>query len=142
MYLCFMTNNKEDTTNYLETILFLVFFFVFASAFSDKSDYQASITFPNSLQYELESIGQPNQLSAVTVDGVQIPSALKTCIDTFYDSRLYYFNEHFRISAWNSKISQNIKSSRNARLEIDTQPFWRFYFYFTSADREDFPFLS
>jgi hypothetical protein len=137
-----MTSNNEDTTNYLETILFIVFFFVFASAFSDKSDYQDSNTFPYSLQYELESFGQPNQLSAVTVDGVQIPPALKTCIDAFYYSGLNYFNEHFRISAWNSKISQNIKSSRNAGLEIDTPPFWRFYFYFTSADREDFPILS
>ena len=142
MYLCFMTSNNEDTTNYLETILFIVFFFVFASAFSDKSDYQDSNTFPYSLQYELEFIGQPNQLSAVTVNGVQIPPALKTYIDAFYYSGLNYFNEHFRISAWNSKISQNIRSSRNARLEIDTQPFWRFYFYFTSADREDFPVLS
>jgi hypothetical protein len=137
-----MISNKEDTTSYLETILFIVFFFIFTSAYSDKPNYQTSNTFPYSLQYALESIGRPDRLSAIIVDGIQIPSFLKSCIDTFYDSFLYFFNEHYRISAWNCKISQNIKLSQSTRLEIDIQPVWRFYFHFTSTGSEDIPVLN
>jgi hypothetical protein len=137
-----MTSNKEDIANYPETIFFIVFFFLLASVFSDKSDFQTSYTLPYSLQNELETGYHSDPPGAVIVDGSQIPPVLKSCVDILYGSNLNFYNQYYRISGDNRKISQSIKIFQKTRLEIEPLPVWRFYFHTASTDTEDLPVLS
>jgi hypothetical protein len=137
-----MKSNKDEISNILQSILFIVIFFIFASAFSDKSDFQTSFALPASFQYELEWVGHSSQQSALIVDCIQMSAVLKSYIGVTSDSDFYCCSEHYRILACNNKISQNIKLTRRIKLEINTQPVWVFYFHSKSADSEDFPVLS
>jgi hypothetical protein len=137
-----MICNEEHKNNNLDAILFIVCFSFFAFSFSAKSDCQSSCKLPYSLQYESVIEYHSDNINAVIADCIHLPSLTESCIEVLHDSNLNFCSEHFKISGYNRKISQSIKSFQKTRLEIEPVPVWRFYFHLSSFDREDPQFLS
>ena len=133
-----MIKQKEDTSNYSATILFIVLFCFFAIASSNQTDSQTS----NSLQYEFISGFNSSQVSAVIVVAIKLPSAQNSCLDILFNANLNLFNYQNKILLDNRQISQRFTLLQNTLLVIKPILLERFYFFSTPADSKDFPVLS
>ena len=133
-----MLNHKEDTINYLGTILFIVLCFFFISDLSDKSANQAYDSSQSALVSDLHS----NPAKAVIVKTIPLPSLQKSCLSLLFNANFNFHNENFKVFADDRKISQSILLLHKTQLKIKPLSVCRFYYTMLSADSEELPFLS
>ncbi len=133
-----MINKNEDISHYLGTTFFIVLFFFFISAFSDNSANQIS----NSRQYELCSVSHVDQIKAVNVNSIQLPSLQKSCLFLLRNTNFNLFNECHKIFADNCRIAQSIILLQKIQLSIKPIPICRFNFHLYSTDTDEPPILS
>jgi hypothetical protein len=137
-----MINQREDTNNYPGTVLLTVLFLLFIIVLSHKSDNQTSNSLQGPSNYESESACNSNNLKAVPVSAIQLPSLEKSCLYRLCNTYFSIFNAHHRILEDNREIARDFIIHQKIRLSIKPKPPYRFYSRKISADTEDLPVLS
>ena len=132
-----MIKPKEDMPNYLGTILFIVLFFLFVSAFSNKSVNQTS----GACRYELQSEFHANSAKAIVADAIQLPSVQKICLSLLCSANFDLFSEIHK-TAYTNKITQRFILLQQTRLLIKPLLLFRFCFCIIPPDTEELPVLS
>jgi len=133
-----MLNHKEDTIDYLGTILFIVLCIFFISELSEKS---ANQTYGSS-QYALVSELHSSPAKAVIVKTIQLPSLQKSCLSLLFNATFNFHNENFKVFADDRRITQSILLLHKTQLKIKPLSVCRFYYPLLSANSEELPFLS
>jgi hypothetical protein len=133
-----MIQGKEDRANYLGITVFIVFFFLFISAFSDQSINRTKATSRCELITELHL----DPVNAIPINIVQLPSFQKSWVSFLDKLNIRLFNEDFKISSFNNKIS--IKNILLQKTQLSIKPIFicRFYYHLSSTDTEELPVLS
>ena len=133
-----MIQGKEDRTNYFGITVFIVFFFLFISVFSDRSVNQIK----DISRYELVSEIHVNPIQAINVRDIQL-SFSQNCQASFVDKlNIRLFNEDSKISSYNKKIAQKNIFLRKTQLSIKPIFICRFYYHLSSTDTEELSVLS
>ena len=132
-----MINQKEDTANFFGTILFIVLFFLFVSAFSNKSSNQTS----GACRYELQSEFHVNSAKAIVADVIQLPSVQKICLSLLCSANFDLFSNIHK-TAYTNKITHRFILLQQTRLLIKPILLCRFCFYIIPPDTEEPPVLS
>jgi hypothetical protein len=132
-----MINQKEDIINSIGKTIFIVFFFLLISSFSNKSDKQTNDISQCKVIYELHS----NPAQAVIVGDFSLPSVQKsvTLLDNINSN---FFNEDLKIFADSKKITQRIILLQKTQLSIKPITICRFYCHRFSTEVDEIPILS
>jgi hypothetical protein len=132
-----MMNHKEDTINYLGSVLFIVLCVLCISAFSAKSADKGY----DSSQYGLISAFHSNATEVISVKAIQLPSLQKNCLPVLC-TNLNLLNENYKIIADDRKITQSIILLQKTQLKIKPHSVCRLYFHLLLTDTSELPSLS
>lgn len=134
-----MANQKEDTTNYVGTLFFMVLFFLLTASLFGKSADQNSF----SSQYQLKSDFSLNRAKADVPEAIQMPSIRSSCLQILNNTRITQFSEIRKIAADNHKIAQRLIGLQKNELLIKPllQSRW-FCFHPVPNDNEELPILG
>jgi len=129
-----MLNKKGDIGNFLGAAFIIVLFVLLFSAFSDTPVKETIATY----QFELRSDYHSDKAKDILADAVQLPSLQKSCLSLSNNP----FNENYKISADNRKISQSYILLQKIQLSVKPVTAFRFYYHLFPNEAEDPPVLS
>lgn len=133
-----MTSQQEDRVIFLGRVLFMVLFLFVLSVKFDKPERQTYFA----AQYELITEIHSGSNNALCVDSVQLPSLQKSLVSFTDKTGFSLFNESFKLSFDNSRITQRIillQKSAPSRAAVSS---CRFYYHLFSTDAQEPPLLS
>jgi len=134
-----MVNQKEDSTNFIGTLFFMVLICLLITSFFDKPNHQ--ISFP--AQYQLNNELSLSVVKAVAIDFVQMPSVEHSCLQLIYNDTLNLFSETCKIFADNNKITQRFIFLQKSELLIKPLRLSRWFcFQFIPTDNNELPILG
>jgi hypothetical protein len=137
-----MANNKEDTSQNLWTIFFIILFslFVLTSSGNPESHATSSIKYP--AQYELVFGDISSHRDAVLFNTVRLPDLQKHCGCALQNTSLNPFSIQNKISGYNRRIVQNFILIQKITLSIEPVLPWKLYFHPPSDEDDYLPALS
>ena len=133
-----MIDRKTDIINYLGSALFIIFFFLLISSFTDKSVKQTKNTIQFELVFELHS----NSGNAIIAEAFQLPSFQKNCLSFIDKTNFRLFNENLKVTSYNRNIAQRILLLQINQVSIKPLIIRRFYYHLSLPDTEEFSILS
>ena len=133
-----MIDRKTDIINYLGSALFIIFFFLLISSFTDKSVKQTKNTIQFELVFELHS----NSGNAIIAEAFQLPSFQKNCLSFIDKTNFRFFNENLKVTSYNRNIAQRILLLQINQVSIKPLIIRRFYYHLSLPDTEEFSILS
>lgn len=133
-----MINRKEDISNSIVRILFMVLFFFLISAFADNAVKPDSGTVRTELKAELNM----SAIKALVGYKVQLPLFQKNWVSLTDLENLKFFNENLRILADNKKTDQRMICLQQTQLIIKQIRILRFYDHLFPVGDDEWPILS
>lgn len=132
-----MISQREDKSHYFESAVFIVLFFLFTGAFTEKSDASFGKTF------QLNSISFSELLSQVTAlnNAQQVPCQ-KTIVPFFEKADFNLLSDSYKIIAINRTIHQHILFLTKAEISIKPVLLQRFFYTYHAFESDDPPLLS
>lgn len=137
-----MVNDKEDTSQNLWTIFFIILFSLFVLSSSGKPESHASSSIKYPAHYELVFGDISSHRDAVLLNAVRLPDLQKHFGCPLHNTSLNPFSIQNKISDYNRRIVQNFILIQKIRLSIEPVLPWKLYFH-TPSDEDDYlPALS
>jgi len=133
-----MINRKDHSISFFGSILFIIFFFLFLSSFSEKKVRHTNFA----IQLELASELHSTTANATITDAVQLPSFQITQVSFLDKTNFRLFNENLKIFSDTRNQIQKIIVLQKIQLSIKPIPFYRFCYHLPSTDTEELPILS
>ena len=137
-YICLIMNHKEDILNNLAGAIFIVFFFLLLSSFSQNPRNSCNDRGQNALISELPS----GSFRAVITEAFQFKSLGKSIVSRIINKNHSLFSEKLKISDDTRKISQTIIFLKKSVAFQNPQTFCRYYYHYFSKSSNELPVLS
>jgi hypothetical protein len=131
-----MTNQKENNTLSLRTIILLVSFLLFAFAASGRSDRE-SVSSSQYPSHEASVFFSSSHTDAITASYIHIYASPEIPSNILHNSSLNFFNHEYAITGHRREIRQSLKSSIEAYLSIKPLPVLRYCYHICSSDSEE-----
>lgn len=133
-----MVDRKENSTQNLISIVFMLLFFVVLFSANERSEKPTYNDSPYGLSADLHLISA----KAVITDPCQLPVFQKHLPTSFDLKGFGLYNYKLKIAADNNAILQQFSSLRKAITLIKPQSTCRFYYHLFPLDADDSPALS
>jgi len=133
-----MTDQQEYRFNLLGRALFMMLFLLIISVHVQRSEKQIYVA----TQYEILSEVHTDSGHAIPVDFIQAPSFQKSLASFIDKTGLSLFNDNYKISADNSRITQRIILLLKSFLSLKPISNCRFYYHLFHIDSQEPPLLS
>lgn len=133
-----MISRKEDISNSIGRILFMILFFFLISAFADKPHRSDS----GAVQQELKIDMDMSAITATAGYGVQLPLFQKGWISLPDKENLKFFNKNLKILADKKKTDQRMICLLHTHHLIKPIRIWRFYYHLFPVADDEWPILS
>jgi hypothetical protein len=137
-----MGDYKEDTSQDLRTIFFIVLFtfFVFYSSNIQGNHYPTSIKYTTHTELILGSISSHH--NAIICKVFRLPDVQKCCDNTSLNISLNPFSIQNKILDYNRRIAQNFIQIQEIRLSIEPILTSKLYFHLPLNKDDNLPVLS
>jgi hypothetical protein len=137
-----MTNQKENNTLSLRTIILLVSFLLFAFAASGRSDRESACSSQHPSR-EASVFVSSSHTDAITASYINIYVSPEISSNILHNSSLNFFNHEYAITGHSRELRQSLKSSVETYLSIKPLPVLRYCYHISSFDsKEELPALS
>lgn len=137
-YICSMINRKEDISNSIGRILFMILFFFLISAFAGKSVKPDS----GAVQTELKASLNMSAIKATVDYKVQLPLFQKNWVSLTDKENLRFFNENLKILADKKETDQRMICLQQTHRTIKPIRIYRFYYHLFPVADDEWPILS
>jgi len=133
-----MVDRKEDITQQIARIIFMILFFVILFSITGKSEKPTY----NDTVYGLSTELHSSSAKAFISDSFHLPTFQKGLLTSTDVKGFILYNSKFRIAADNSNISLQINLLEKTQPLLNPLSTCRFYYHLFHLDASDAPALS